>query len=146
MYEVNPVFRRSRISRPESPKMGGNSHQDYCPDDDDDNDDHLNWTWCSPNEDSVPVSFCMNTSLHGLQYLGQRKRHIFERFFWLAAFIASMITAVVLIHGMWSNYKEMPIVTMFNPTEKNLDEIPFPGVTICNVNTVQDRAVDKHFW
>lgn len=37
------------------------------------------WEWYDPPEDSVPVVFCVNTSLHGLRYLGQKKRHICER-------------------------------------------------------------------
>lgn len=38
---------------------------------------------------------------------------------------------------MWDAYVTMPVITVFNPEEKKLNQIPFPSVTICNVNKIR---------
>ncbi|CAL8072486.1 unnamed protein product [Orchesella dallaii] len=40
-----------------------------------------NWEWYDPPENAIPVNFCLDTSLHGLKYLGQTRRHLCEREF-----------------------------------------------------------------
>ena len=45
--------------------------------------------------------------------------------------------AVVLITALWSNFRDNPIIVSFAPFETTLDDIPFPAVTICNMNKVQ---------
>lgn len=35
--------------------------------------------WWEPPQDSFPVEFCQDTSLHGLKYIGQSRRHLSER-------------------------------------------------------------------
>lgn len=37
----------------------------------------------------------------------------------------------------------MPIVTVFNPSELTLEQIPFPAVTICSVNNIQRSKMVK---
>lgn len=106
-------------------------------------ENNLNWAWYSPPANSVPAQFCIDTSLHGLKYLGQRGRHIFERIFWLAAFLASTITSIYLIWGVWQDYANTPIITVFKPTETTIDLVPFPAVTICNVNGIQGSTFQK---
>lgn len=49
-------------------KGGGNSTKEK-----------FNWQWYDPPEDGLFASFCDDTSLHGIQYLGQQGRHMFER-------------------------------------------------------------------
>ncbi|CAL8134972.1 unnamed protein product [Orchesella dallaii] len=44
---------------------------------------------------------------------------------------------------MWKAFSSMPIVTVFNPAEKTIDEISFPAVTVCNVNKVRKSFVKK---
>ncbi len=36
--------------------------------------------WWEPPLECLPLDFCSNTSLHGLKYLGQSKRHLSERY------------------------------------------------------------------
>ncbi len=136
MNSINPLSEKT-AKIPNFSKMKENN-LDNCPE-----LDKLNWEWYNPSVDSVPVSFCMDTSLHGLKYMGQQKRHIFERIFWLVAFIASVIAAIILILGMWTEYRNMPTITVFNPTVTNLDEVPFPGLTICNVNSLRKSSFDN---
>lgn len=138
MYTLQPVFKKS-LNYPEF--ITPNRRCSY-------NDVHKkqnnkgSWIWYSPPEQSAPVQFCLDTSLHGLKYLGQPERHIFERIFWLAAILASTFTAVYLIWGIWNDYQTTPIITVFNPEEKSLDTIPFPAVTICSVNAISNSTYE----
>jgi hypothetical protein len=36
--------------------------------------------WWEPDHERNLAQYCMSTSIHGLKYLGEPKRHIFERF------------------------------------------------------------------
>ncbi len=70
-----PIFDKTTKKLPL--KHALSSEEQYLSPDED--DDTSSWVWYDPPEDSAPVKFCMDTSLHGLQYLGQRNRHICER-------------------------------------------------------------------
>ena len=43
----------------------------------------------------------------------------------------------MLITELWRNFRDNPIIVTFAPFETTLDDIPFPAVTICNMNKVQ---------
>ena len=60
-----------------------------------------------------------------------------SRIFWFLAFVIGLILAVVLINQLWRNFHENPIIVSFAPFETTVDDIPFPAVTICNMNKVQ---------
>lgn len=55
--------------------------------------------WWEPDGDRNWVQYCMNTSIHGLKYLAESKRHICERLFWVLAFGISCLTASHLINS-----------------------------------------------
>ncbi len=136
MYQVDPIFRRT--ANIPSKSLRNEDHQEVM-----DNHSKSNWEWYNPSEDNIPVSFCTDSSLHGLKYIGQHKRHTVERLFWLVAFTAMVCTAVYTIIAMWTDYRNNPTITVFNPTETTLDEIPFPGLTICNVNSLRKTSFDR---
>ena len=41
--------------------------------------------------------FTENSTLHGVKYLGKRKRHWFERAFWMIAVVISVIGCSIMI-------------------------------------------------
>ncbi len=118
--------------------------------------------WWSPSQDSISVAFCNETSIHGFKFLGQRKRHlterqfehwfllillcikfsdykifiVFFRIFWLISFLLSLSAAVYLIYGVWERYQRVPVIVSFQSSEQDIDSIPFPAVTFCNMNKV----------
>ena len=74
--------------RPESTKM-------YPKDDEDDDlGDHLG---------SIANKYMKETSLHGLKYIAEDKRHWGERVFWICATIASWTMAIYMIQGVRDN-------------------------------------------
>lgn len=54
-------------------------------DDDDDDEEkgegccNNKFCWWVPNQKSLSVTFCNETSIHGFKFLGQEKRHMSER-------------------------------------------------------------------
>ncbi|CAL8136812.1 unnamed protein product [Orchesella dallaii] len=83
------------------------------------------------NKGTVVSDFLTESSLHGLKYIGQPKRHILERSFWIITVIVGLAAAGFLIHGVFSRYEETPVTVSFQSTEQSVDTIPFPAVTFC---------------
>ncbi len=45
----------------------------------DEEENGLGFCWWVPNQKSLSVTFCNETSIHGFKFLGQEKRHMSER-------------------------------------------------------------------
>ncbi|OXA47207.1 Pickpocket protein 28 [Folsomia candida] len=87
--------------------------------------------------------FYMDSSLHGLQYVGQPRRHFVERIFWLLSFGTAVTCATLLILEIWEKYRVTPIITVFQPEATPINLLPFPAITICNMNDVKkSKAVE----
>lgn len=64
--------------------------------------------------------------------------------------IIEKLIAVILIKLMetpleiWQRYYENPVIVTFNPTEQDVDSVPFPAVTICNTNPFKRSRVERY--
>lgn len=85
-------------------------------------------------------NYCGNSSLHGLQYVGDTKLSYGERIFWLVSFLFAVAFATYFILDIYNKYDNNPVIISFNPTTVSLDSIPFPAVTICNLNQAVDNV------
>ncbi|CAL8128773.1 unnamed protein product [Orchesella dallaii] len=92
------------------------------------------WCWWNPPQEAIVAEFRNETSLHGLHYIGQPKRHISERIFWIVVFLVGVIAAAFLVYAMIQSYLDTPVVVSFQSKEQPIDTIPFPAVTLCNIN------------
>ncbi|CAL8109590.1 unnamed protein product [Orchesella dallaii] len=97
--------------------------------------------WWSPAQDLLPIEFCNNSSVHGLSFIGRPKAHLSEKIFWTIAFIFGVIGAVLLINDTWQRYYDNPVIVSFQAEEVTTDSIPFPSVTICNMNAFPKSKV-----
>ena len=52
------------------------------------------------------------------------------------AFFTGVVVACYLINGVWDKYKHSPVIVSFQEAEASIVQIPFPAITICNVNNV----------
>ncbi|XP_035711213.1 pickpocket protein 28 [Folsomia candida] len=95
--------------------------------------------WWEPTSE-----YCMDSSLHGLRFIGQPNRHFVERVFWCIAFLISVAVAVILIVEIWEKYRVTPVITVFQHKETRINLMPFPGVTICNTNNVLKSMAEEH--
>ncbi|XP_017081775.2 pickpocket protein 28 [Drosophila eugracilis] len=76
--------------------------------------------------------YCENTSIHGVQYLGERERPMRERIFWLLVFLISIYGCSTLILSAYTKWTETPVIVSFAEKSTPVWNIPFPAVTVCS--------------
>jgi amiloride-sensitive sodium channel len=69
--------------------------------------------------------------VHGVKYLGEKKRHWSERAFWLVAFIIAVFGCQSLITKIYIKWQQTPVIVSFSEKSTPIWSIPFPAVTIC---------------
>ncbi|XP_059489263.1 pickpocket protein 28-like [Neocloeon triangulifer] len=87
--------------------------------------------------------YCHHSSLHGLKYLTDERRHPVDKLYWLVAFISGLSLSYFFIVAIWSKWEENPIIVSLDTTAAIINDIPFPAVTICNMNKMKRSAVEK---
>ena len=92
-------------------------------------------------------SYFQNTSLHGLQYVGEDGRPFIEKVLWMVLFLLGIVLMVIffvpgiyplnlqdfnnfLIRGI-QKFLYVPTSTSLSTTDYSIRNIDFPGVTIC---------------
>ncbi|XP_059219966.1 pickpocket protein 28 [Stomoxys calcitrans] len=75
--------------------------------------------------------YCGNTSLHGIQYLGQ-KRPWKEIFFWICIFILSTFYCMQTIGKIYDKWVDTPVIVSFSERSTPIADIPFPAITLCS--------------
>ncbi|KAI4503005.1 hypothetical protein M0802_002049 [Mischocyttarus mexicanus] len=86
---------------------------------------------------TIVKQYCLNSTLHGLRYVGDSKLSIVERIFWIISFTAAVLTATYYIWFLYQKWVSSPIIISLSPETVSLNEFPFPAVTICNMNNVK---------
>ncbi|KAM8721472.1 hypothetical protein ACLKA7_007361 [Drosophila subpalustris] len=76
--------------------------------------------------------YCQHTSIHGVQYLGERDRPIKERLFWLTVFVVSIYSCTKLIYSAYTKWDATPVIVSFAEKSTPVWNIPFPAITICS--------------
>ncbi|KAH8397834.1 hypothetical protein KR222_003544 [Zaprionus bogoriensis] len=76
--------------------------------------------------------YCQQSSVHGVQYLGERRRPVKERVFWLCVFAVSIYCCARLIHSAYAKWDATPVIVSFAERSTPVWNIPFPAVTICS--------------
>ena len=65
------------------------------------------------------------------------------RIFWLIAFTCAVSLALFLIRDVLHKYHRNPVIVSFQPFETQIEKIPFPAVTVCNMNKVlRSKAIN----
>lgn len=75
--------------------------------------------------------FCQNSTIHGIKFMGDRKRHLAERLWWLIAFLVSVFWCARLMLNVWERWDRSPVIVTFAERPTPIWQIPFPAVTIC---------------
>ncbi|XP_050440957.1 pickpocket protein 28-like isoform X2 [Adelges cooleyi] len=81
--------------------------------------------------------YSLNTTLHGLRYAGNNELSASERGFWIISFCLAVITAVYFIFNLVHKWNDMPVIISLSPKATQLTSIPFPAITICNMNNAR---------
>ncbi|XP_047538577.1 pickpocket protein 28-like [Vanessa atalanta] len=88
--------------------------------------------------------YLLTSTLHGLRYIGEKKLTWFERFFWLIAFGSSLICAGFFILNVYAKWRMSPMIVSINPENMPLHKLPFPALTICNVNQAKKSVAERY--
>uniref|UniRef100_A0A1B0DLX5 Uncharacterized protein n=1 Tax=Phlebotomus papatasi TaxID=29031 RepID=A0A1B0DLX5_PHLPP len=75
--------------------------------------------------------YCNNSTIHGVRYLGERRRPWIERVWWLVIFVISISVCSLLIWSSWKKWDDTPVIVTFADKSTFVWQIPFPAVTIC---------------
>lgn len=87
--------------------------------------------------------YLLNTSMHGLKYIGDGSLNFYERIFFFAAFSIVTVLSAYFISNLWTKWSDNPIIIGLNSALTPLSEIPFPAVTICNMNQARKIIADR---
>ncbi|XP_030758076.1 LOW QUALITY PROTEIN: pickpocket protein 28-like, partial [Sitophilus oryzae] len=87
--------------------------------------------------------YCENTTLHGLRYVGDSHLTIGERIFWFISFSLAIIFASYYISNIYAKWKSSPVIISFSPFDAELSSIPFPAITICNMNQAKKSEAER---
>ncbi|XP_031627357.1 pickpocket protein 28-like [Contarinia nasturtii] len=86
--------------------------------------------------------FLLNCTLHGLKYVGDRNITYFERTFFGLMFLLVFFLSVFFISNVWIKYSASPMIISLSSMSTDIRELPFPAVTICNMNQAVKSVVE----
>ncbi|KAH8336227.1 hypothetical protein KR074_012115 [Drosophila pseudoananassae] len=89
------------------------------------------------------VYYLKNTTLHGLKYIAEESITIPERVFFGIAFLVVVILSGFFISNVYSKWSASPIIISTSAKQKLTSNMPFPAITICNLNQALYSKVDS---
>lgn len=87
-------------------------------------------------------TYLLNSTLHGLRYVGQTTISMAERCFFAVAFALVVVLAGYFITNVYVKWRASPLIISLNAAATPITEFPFPAVTICNMNQARRDVVD----
>lgn len=84
--------------------------------------------------------FLENITVHCYRNLVEDERSNWERFIWFIVHVIFGVCSVTIIIRSWTGFNEAPLMTKLHNTLYPSSKVPFPGITICNVNRISRRA------
>lgn len=111
--------------------------------------------------------YLLNTTLHGLKYVGDRKITRLERLvcwnkickknecikmnsfslFFVLMFVLVIIISAYFINNVWSRWNESPLVVTLNAYGSSVKDFPFPGIfsIFISLKQLQFHTFLQHF-
>ncbi|XP_067636591.1 pickpocket protein 28-like [Eurosta solidaginis] len=87
--------------------------------------------------------YCENTSIHGLKYIVNKSLYPIERLFFAISFICVVLGTAYFVAKIYEKWNYTPMIVSINPKTSYITDEPFPAVTICNLNQVSKKKVEK---
>ncbi|XP_017053597.1 pickpocket protein 28 [Drosophila ficusphila] len=88
--------------------------------------------------------FLNETGLHGLKFVGDSRLSSWERTFFFGSFVTALIITVHLISNIYVKWDSTPVIIGISPHATSILKVPFPAITICNMNQVQRSLVANY--
>lgn len=87
-------------------------------------------------------SYLDNSTLHGLRYIGQGALSLAERVFFAGTFAFVCLCAAYFIAIVYAKWSASPVILTLSGRAIEITSIPFPAVTICNMNQARRSVVE----
>ncbi|XP_017110495.2 pickpocket protein 28 [Drosophila elegans] len=88
--------------------------------------------------------FLNETGLHGLKFVGDSNLSSWERSFFFGSFVTALIITVHLISNIYVKWNSTPVIIGISPQATSILKVPFPAITICNMNQVLRSRVANY--
>ncbi|XP_058117490.1 pickpocket protein 28-like [Anopheles ziemanni] len=88
------------------------------------------------------LEYCSNSSVHGVQYFGCKRRTLFEKIWWGVMLLLSLYGCGRLIQNIYRKWDQTPVIVSFAEKSTPVWQIPFPAVTICPEMKVRSQYLN----
>lgn len=88
-------------------------------------------------------TYLLNSTLHGLRYVGQTTISTAERCFFAASFALVVVLAGYFITNVYVKWRASPLIISMSAAATPITEFPFPAVTFCNMNQARRDVVAR---
>lgn len=88
------------------------------------------------------VEYSSRSSIHGVKYLGESRRHWTERIFWLVVLAMSAYACSLSVLKFYDKWQQTPVIVSIAEKSTPVCNIPFPAVTICPETKVRLAVVN----
>ncbi|KAH8384875.1 hypothetical protein KR093_011234 [Drosophila rubida] len=97
------------------------------------------------------LEYSKSTTIHGIRYIFEVHRPIYEKLYWLVLTCTSVYFAVSLIWATYLKWQDSPVILGFDETLVPVHKIPFPTITICpeikmERNVFDYANVSREIW
>ena len=89
--------------------------------------------------------FASDSSIHGIQYLGDHKHSTCGRVFWMITVCIALACTSSQVFNIWYQWIDDPVETILNTISLPVEEIQFPAVTLCPQGSTED-IIDSFFY
>lgn len=86
--------------------------------------------------------FCKNTSINAYKYMFNEKSSFYERLLWIFINVGCMIVTIFCVLQLWQVFMASPTATTLTNTNYPVEKVPFPGVSICNINKISKSRAE----
>jgi hypothetical protein len=97
---------------------------------------HVNQNPCT----ETAIDFLNKTNMHGFKFI--REPHPAQKLFWALACIAAIGFGVYLIAKLVVRWQNEPIMVSLDTSSTPIWDVPFPAITICNMNHVKKSQAE----
>ncbi|KAK7576723.1 hypothetical protein V9T40_013009 [Parthenolecanium corni] len=87
--------------------------------------------------------YCLKSTLHGLRYVAEAERSIFEKVTWASLLTLAAIFVFYHLLSCWNLFAAAPIQVTIDDPRYPLSKIDFPAITVCPVNKVLFSKAEK---
>lgn len=67
----------------------------------------------------------------------------FNRLFFALTFLLVFILSMYFISNVWIKWSASPVIITLNSKSREITSLPFPAITVCNMNQAQNRSVQQ---